>query len=58
VGGFAQASAQGFPRPQSKEFGNYWTPFGDAITKVLEGTSQPADAITEACGAMNKASGK
>jgi arabinogalactan oligomer/maltooligosaccharide transport system substrate-binding protein len=58
VGAFAQASAQGFPRPQSKEFGNYWTPFGDAITKVLEGQAKPADAIAEACGAMNKANGK
>ncbi|MFN8595687.1 MAG: extracellular solute-binding protein [Anaerolineae bacterium] len=58
VAGFAKASAQGFPRPQSKEFGNYWGPFGDAITKVLEGKSKPADAVVEACGAMNKASGK
>ena len=58
VAGFAKASAQGFPRPQSKEFGNYWTPFGDAITKVLEGQAKPADAIAEACGAMNKANGK
>jgi arabinogalactan oligomer/maltooligosaccharide transport system substrate-binding protein len=53
--GFAQASATGFPRPQSVEFGNYWTPFGDAFTKVIEGVSTPADAVAEACAAMNSA---
>jgi arabinogalactan oligomer/maltooligosaccharide transport system substrate-binding protein len=55
---FAQASAQGFPRPQSKEFGNFWTPFGDMWTKVMEGAAKPADAVKEACAAMNKANSK
>ncbi|MBP7687011.1 MAG: extracellular solute-binding protein [Thermoflexales bacterium] len=58
VKAFADAAAAGFPRPQSKEFGNYWGPFGDAVTKVLEGKLTPAEAVTEACGAMNKANGK
>jgi arabinogalactan oligomer/maltooligosaccharide transport system substrate-binding protein len=56
--GFALASATGFPRPQSVDFGNYWTPFGDAFTKVIEGVSTPADAVVEACAAMNTAHGK
>ncbi len=55
---FVDAAAAGFPRPQSKEFGNWWGPFGDAVTKVMEGKSAPADAVKEACAAMNKASGK
>ena len=55
---FAQAGASGFPRPQSAEFGNFWTPFGDMFTKVLEGKSTAADGVKEACAAMNKANGK
>ena len=58
VKAFSDAAALGFPRPQSKEFGNWWTPFGDALTKAVEGKSAPAAAVTEACAAMNKASGK
>jgi arabinogalactan oligomer/maltooligosaccharide transport system substrate-binding protein len=55
---FAQASSTGFPRPQSAEFANYWAPFGDMFTKVLEGAATPADGVAEACAAMNAASGK
>ena len=55
---FAEAGSGGFPRPQSKEFGNYWAPFGDMFTKVLEGKSTPADGVKEACAAMNKANSK
>ncbi|MEW5870159.1 MAG: extracellular solute-binding protein [Chloroflexota bacterium] len=58
ISAFAQASATGFPRPQSAEFANYWGPFGDMFTKVLEGASTPADGVAEACQAMNSASGK
>lgn len=58
VGAFAQAAAQGFPRPQTVEFGNWWGPFGDAVTKVMEGVSSPTAAVAEACAAMNTASGK
>jgi arabinogalactan oligomer/maltooligosaccharide transport system substrate-binding protein len=58
VKAFADAAAAGYPRPQSKEFGNWWGPFGDAVTKVMEGKSAPADAVKEACAAMNKANGK
>ncbi len=55
---FADAAAAGFPRPQSKEFSNWWGPFGDAVTNVMEGTSAPTDAVKQACAAMNKANGK
>jgi len=58
IAAFAEASATGFPRPQSAEFANFWTPFGDAWTKVIEGASTPTDAAAEACAAMNSANGK
>lgn len=58
VKAFADVAAGGFPRPQSKEFGNYWGPFGDALTAVISGTATPADAVKTACETMNKANGK
>jgi arabinogalactan oligomer/maltooligosaccharide transport system substrate-binding protein len=58
VAAFAEASATGYPRPQSAEFANYWTPFGDMFTKVLEGAISPAEGVSEACQAMNTANGK
>ncbi|GAB4439634.1 MAG: extracellular solute-binding protein [Chloroflexi bacterium OHK40] len=58
VAGFAEASATGFPRPQVPELDNFWGPFGDAVTKVLDGGADPAAAITEACATMNTANGK
>ncbi len=58
VAAFAEASATGFPRPQNQEFANYWTPFGNMYLKVIEDVSKPADAVKEACAAMNKINGK
>ena len=58
VKAFADIAAAGFPRPQSAEFGNYWGPFGDAMTAVLAGKATPTDAVATACAAMNKANGK
>ena len=58
IAAFAEASATGFPRPQSQEFANYWGPFGDMFTKVLEGAVTPEEGVAEACAAMNAASGK
>jgi arabinogalactan oligomer/maltooligosaccharide transport system substrate-binding protein len=58
VAAFAEASASGFPRPQSAEFANFWTPFGDAWTKVVEGASTPEEAVAEACASMNSANEK
>jgi arabinogalactan oligomer/maltooligosaccharide transport system substrate-binding protein len=58
VQAFADAAAAGFPRPQSTEFGNYWGPFGTAITQVLDGGIDPAVAVKTATDAMNAANGK
>lgn len=58
VKAFADAAAAGFPRPQSKEFGNWWGPFGDMVTAVMEGKSAPTAAVATACQAMNKANNK
>jgi arabinogalactan oligomer/maltooligosaccharide transport system substrate-binding protein len=58
VKAFSDASATGFARPQSVEFGNYWTPFGDAVTKILEGKTTPQAGISDACKAMNTANKK
>ena len=58
VNEFAKASASGYPRPQSKEFSNYWSPFGDMFTKVLEGAVTPQQGIKDACAAMNTANEK
>jgi arabinogalactan oligomer / maltooligosaccharide transport system substrate-binding protein len=58
VATFAQASAAGFPRPQSAEFGQFWGPFGTAWTKAIEASATPKDAVAEACAAMNTANKK
>ena len=57
VQGFADAAAAGLPRPQSKQFNNYWGPFGDAVNKVVDTGADPAATATEACKLMNEASG-
>lgn len=58
VKAFADIAAGGDPRLQTAEFGNYWGPFGDALTAVLSGKSTPADAVKTACDTMNKANSK
>jgi arabinogalactan oligomer/maltooligosaccharide transport system substrate-binding protein len=55
---FADLANAGFPRPQSKEFGSWWGAFDDATTKVLEGNTDPATAVKDACAAMNTANNK
>ncbi len=37
----ARAAAAGFPRPQSKEFGQLVGPFSDAVIQAMEGTLAP-----------------
>jgi arabinogalactan oligomer/maltooligosaccharide transport system substrate-binding protein len=56
--GFADAAATGYPRPQSAELDNFWTPFGDAVNNVFEAGADPAQASQEACAAMDKANNK
>jgi arabinogalactan oligomer/maltooligosaccharide transport system substrate-binding protein len=55
---FADIANAGFPRPQSAEFGNWWGPFNDATTKLLEGQGDAATVVAEACAAMNTANKK
>jgi arabinogalactan oligomer / maltooligosaccharide transport system substrate-binding protein len=57
VKGFADASATGVPRPQVPQLDNYWGNFGDAMTTVLDGGADPAQAVVDACAKMNAANG-
>jgi arabinogalactan oligomer / maltooligosaccharide transport system substrate-binding protein len=57
VQGFADAAANGLPRPQSKQFGNFWAPFGDALNQVLDKNADPTATIANACKTMNEANG-
>ncbi len=58
VKAFADSFLQGTPRPQTKEFGNYWTPFGDAWNQVLDKGADPQAAVATACQLMDQANGK
>ena len=58
VKGFADAAATGLPRPQTKELGNYWDNFKNALNEVLDKGTDPTAAIATACSTMNKANGK
>ncbi|HEX7950723.1 MAG TPA: extracellular solute-binding protein [Candidatus Limnocylindrales bacterium] len=53
VQGFADAAAAGLPRPQTAAFGKYWTPFGDAINKLIDTNADPVATVKAACGLMN-----
>lgn len=55
VKAFSDIAAAGFPRPQDAWFDNYWGPFGDMFTAVMEGKAKPADGVAKACADMNKA---
>jgi arabinogalactan oligomer / maltooligosaccharide transport system substrate-binding protein len=58
VKGFSDAASTGVPRPQIQELDNFWTPFGDAVTKALDGGEDATKVITDACAAMDTANGK
>jgi len=55
--GFADAAADGLPRPQNAQFNNWWGPFGDALNKVIDTGADPTQSVADACAAMNEASG-
>ena len=55
VQGFAEASSTGVPRPQVPQLDNFWTPFGDAVTKGIEGGEDAQAVIEEACATMDAA---
>jgi arabinogalactan oligomer / maltooligosaccharide transport system substrate-binding protein len=54
--GFADAAEAGLPRPQGPTFGNWWTPFGNALNEVIDTGADPATAIQNACDLMDEAS--
>jgi arabinogalactan oligomer/maltooligosaccharide transport system substrate-binding protein len=58
VQAFADAAAAGIPRPQTKEFSNWWGPFGNAVSAVVDGAATLIVAVKNACAAMNRANGK
>jgi arabinogalactan oligomer/maltooligosaccharide transport system substrate-binding protein len=58
VKAFAEAINGGMARPQIKEMDNYWGNFGNAWDEVLQKGVDPAQAVAEACAAMDKANGK
>jgi arabinogalactan oligomer/maltooligosaccharide transport system substrate-binding protein len=58
VAAFTTAAQTGVARPQVPELDNFWGPFGDAITKVVDGGADPATEIAAACTTMNTANGK
>ena len=55
---FFQAADTGTVRPQSREFDNYWGPFGEMFINVLKKDMPVEDAIGDACLQMNQANGK
>ncbi len=55
---FADIAAGGDPRLQTAEFGNYWGPFGDAMTAVFSGKATATAAVATACATMNTANKK
>ena len=58
VKAFAESFLQGTPRPQTREFDNYWTPFGNAWNEVLQKGTDAQAAVAVACQQMDKANGK
>jgi arabinogalactan oligomer/maltooligosaccharide transport system substrate-binding protein len=53
--GFAAQILDSYPRPQSKAFDAYWTPFGNAFDSVILKGTDPVKAVADACSQMNKA---
>jgi arabinogalactan oligomer/maltooligosaccharide transport system substrate-binding protein len=52
---FAEAVANGFPRPQVPQLDNFWGNFDNALKLVVQQNQDPQKAATDACAAMNKA---
>ena len=59
VKAFTAANSAGDPRPQSKQFGNYWGPFGDAWSKSIPDDNSAGGDVTSlvaaACSGMDAA---
>lgn len=56
--GFAEAVANGFPRPQNKELDNFWGNFDNALNEVIDKGTDAQEAVAAACAAMNAANNK
>lgn len=52
---FAGAVVNGLPRPQVPQLGFFWGNFGDALNAVIDAGTDPTEAVTTACAAMNTA---
>lgn len=55
---YAQAVAAGYPRPQIAELDNYWSNMGDALSKLIDKSGDPATMVKTACQAINTANKK
>jgi len=55
AGLFAAAVESGLPRPQVPQLGAFWGNFGDALNHVIDEGTDPQQAVTDACAAMNTA---
>jgi arabinogalactan oligomer/maltooligosaccharide transport system substrate-binding protein len=53
--GFAEAVANGFPRPQAQQLDNFWGNFETALDSVIDTGADPQEAVATACAAMNEA---
>jgi len=53
--GFAEAVANGFPRPQVAALDNFWGNFETALDTVVDTGADPEQAVADACTAMDKA---
>lgn len=53
VGGFLAQVPTSDPFPVVKELGATWDPMANAMTKILEGVSTPAEALSEAASLIN-----
>jgi arabinogalactan oligomer / maltooligosaccharide transport system substrate-binding protein len=54
---FAEAVANGFPRPQVPQLDHFWSNFDNALKLVVQQNTDPQKAATDACAAMNKENG-
>jgi arabinogalactan oligomer/maltooligosaccharide transport system substrate-binding protein len=52
---FMEASAFGYPVPQSEQFANYWSPFEEMFFNVLSGEITSQQGVSEACAKMDAA---
>jgi arabinogalactan oligomer/maltooligosaccharide transport system substrate-binding protein len=52
---FAEAVANGFPRPQVPQLDNFWGNFDNALNQVIKNGTDGKAAATEACQKMNAA---